>query len=54
MASVFALVGDASGEFDASGTITQLGFTAVPEPATAMLLLSGLGAGAAARRRRKN
>jgi hypothetical protein len=54
MASVFALVGNASGEFDASGTITQLGFTAVPEPATATLLLTGFGAAAAARRRRKN
>jgi hypothetical protein len=52
IASLIALAGNAAGEFQHGGDITQLRFTAVPEPATMTLMLSGLGAFAARRRYR--
>ena len=52
VASLIALAGDAVGEFENGGDITQFRFTAVPEPATMTLMLSGLGALAARRRYR--
>ena len=52
VATVIALAGDASGFFEPGSDITQFRFTAVPEPATMTLMLSGLGAFAALRRYR--
>lgn len=52
IASVSAPLGSTSGHFGADGDITQFRFTSVPEPATMTLLVVGLGAAAAALRRR--
>ena len=55
IASIIGFIGDTTAlNFDAGGDITQFRYTALPEPATMTLVLSGLGAAAAARRRRKS
>jgi hypothetical protein len=53
VAGLINFADQASGFFDAGGDVTQIRFTAVPEPATMTLLLSGLGGAAAARRRNR-
>jgi hypothetical protein len=49
-----AIPAAATGSLEYSDNITQLGFTAVPEPASYGLILSGLGVFAAMRRRRSS
>jgi len=50
-AQVVGLLGNLTGEVDTSGIITQFTYEAVPEPASSVLLLGGLGALVALRRR---
>jgi hypothetical protein len=51
MAGVANLLGEPTGEVETEGIITQFTFQAVPEPASAVLLLTGLGALMLLRRR---
>jgi PEP-CTERM motif len=50
--SLQASENEAVGELEPNGDVSQLRFTAVPEPATMTPMLSGLGAFAARRRYR--
>jgi hypothetical protein len=52
VASVFTITGSPTGQLNYSSSITQFGYTLVPEPSYGALMLGGLGAMVAMRRRR--